>query len=105
MALKKIKDDLIELYKELGKLRSATPVDAPEYEKIKKKYRNASDLAEKAAEKAIDESDDDYVSFSTEMTNAINLIKEAKADIKKVAKAIEVTAKVIDIAGKIVARV
>ena len=105
MSQKKIKDDLDELCKELGKLRIATPIEHPSYKIIEEMYRKASDLAEEATEKAIDEADDDYISFSNEMTNAINLLKEAQEDIKKVANAIQKVAKLIDIAGKIIEKI
>lgn len=104
MAEKYIDDDLSEFALQLGKLRDATPIDDPEYEKIKKQHREASDLAMKAVEKAIDDADKDYIEFSKAIAEAIQTLNDAQAKIQKFIKAIELSAKIISIAGKIVAK-
>ena len=99
-----IDNDLADLAQQLSALRIATPVESPDYSSVEKRYREASDLQEKAIGKAIDAADKNYRDFSQGMKVAIKAIKEAQKKIEKVAKAIELTAKVIDIAGKVVAK-
>ena len=105
MAEKYIDGDLNELVSHLGKLRDATPVDDPNYEKITRQYREASDMALKAVERAIDDADKDYVEFSQAITEAIQALKDAQDKIEKVSKTIKIAAKVISVAGKIMAKV
>ena len=104
MAEKYIDGDLNELVSHLGKLRDATPVDDPNYGELTKQYRESSDMALKAVEKAIDEADNDYVEFSQAISEAIQALKDAQSKIEKVSKAIKIAAKVISVAGKIMAK-
>lgn len=104
MALKKIGTELKPLYEALGDLRSATPVDHPEYNSIKRLHRDASDMAEEAVENAIDDADANYAVFSDEIKNAIAMIEEAKSDIEKVVKAIAITTRVINEASKLITK-
>ena len=104
MTEKYIDDDLSEFALQLGKLRDTTPINDPEYETIKTQHRAASDLAIKAVEKAIDDADKDYIEFSKAISEAIQTLKDAQAKIQKVIKAIEIAARVISIAGKIVVK-
>lgn len=97
-----IDKDLAALVQQLSTLRIATPVEHPDYGALEARYRQASDLQEKAINKAIDDTDNDYICFSKEMKYAINDIKKAQKKIEKVAKAIVRAAKVLDLAGKIV---
>lgn len=99
-----IAKDLAALVQELSVLRIATPVNNPDYVSIEKRFREASDLQEKAVGKAIDAADKDYQDFSKGMKVAISTVKEAQQKIEKVAEAIELAAKVIAIAGKVVAK-
>ena len=99
-----IDNDLADLVKQLSALRIATPVENADYSSVERRYREASDLQEKAVGKAIDAADKDYKDFRQGMKVAIMAIKEARKKIEKVATAIELTAKVIDIAGKVVAK-
>jgi esterase/lipase len=96
--------DLADLVQQLSALRIATPIENPDYGAVVKRYREASDLREKAVGKAIDEADKDYQEFSKGMQAAIKAIKEAQKKIDKVAEAVELAAKVIDLIGKVVAK-
>lgn len=99
-----IDNNLADLVKQLSALRIATPVENPDYGSVENRYKEASDLQEKAVGKAIDAADEDYQDFIKRMKVAIKAIKEAQKKIEKVAKAIELAAKVLDIAGKVVAK-
>lgn len=99
-----IDNDIAALVEELSALRIATPVKNPDYDAIEKRYQEASDLQEKDLSKAIDAADQDYLDFSREMKAAIKAIKDAQGKIEKVAEAVAMAAKVIDIAGKVVAK-
>jgi len=104
MAFKKIDADLNALYQSLGDLRSATPVNHSEYDSIKRLHRDASDMAEGAVGKSIDDADANYAIFSDEMKNALAMIEEAKSDIEKIVKVISIATKVINEAGKLIAK-
>jgi hypothetical protein len=104
MAKVSIANGLQMLVEGLGALRTATPVTASEYPKIVKRYTEASDRLEQANKVAIDAADSDYVEFAAEMKKAIAALDEAKAQMAKISKAIEIAGKVVDIAGKIVTK-
>jgi len=102
MTSKKIGDDILRLYKELGNLRTATSPDHPEYENIRDKHRRASDMAEQAVGIAVDEGNADYEKFSDQIAIAVDLMKKEKDNIKKLAEAISIAAEAIAAAGRII---
>jgi hypothetical protein len=104
MPVASIDNDLAGLVQQLSALRSATPVDNPDYASVEMRYREASDLLERAIGKAIDAADKDYLDFTRAMTDAVAAIRDAQEKMTKVVKAIELAAKVITIAGKVVAK-
>jgi len=100
-----LEDNLQLLVNELSNLRTATPNTHPDYSEIENRYREASNLLESSLDKAIDDADSDYLVFSERIKEAIDAIGEAKKKIDKISKAIAITAQVIDIAGKIIAKI
>jgi len=104
MATATVDNQLEKLVERLGKLRTATPVTDPDYPKIVDQYKTASDALAKAIDKAIDDSDTDYVSFSKSASDAIQAINDALSDINKLADSIKKVAELIDIIGKVVVK-
>ncbi|PKN53071.1 MAG: hypothetical protein CVU55_03785 [Deltaproteobacteria bacterium HGW-Deltaproteobacteria-13] len=98
-----IDNQLAKLVAKLSALRIKTPISHPDYKKISKLYIKASDDQTKAIDKSIDESDKDYKAFSDGMEKAIKAVSDALKDIDKITDAIKIVAKVIDLAGKIIA--
>jgi esterase/lipase len=98
-----IDDKLAKLVAKLSTLRIATPLSNPNYKKITKLYIKASDDQTKAINKAIDAADKNYKEFSAGMELAIKAVNDAIKDIEKIAEAIKIVAKVVDIGGKIIA--
>ncbi len=96
--------DLESLVRQLGALRDAMKIDDPGYDSIKVRYREASDLLEKAIEKEIDDADDEYKEFARGLKEAVKAIKTAQQNTSKLAEAVKLTAKIIDVAGRVVTR-
>lgn len=105
MAIAQFENDLQSLVDGLSGLRTATPNSDPDYPAIERYYRAASDLLESSIDKAIDEADEDYLAFAEQLTKAMVVIDKAKKKIDKISKAIAIVAQVVDVAGKIVAKV
>jgi len=105
MSKVQIDSELALLVAKLSELRIATPINNRNYKKITKQYREASERQTAAIDKAIDDSDQNYLEFSKEIKTAIESLNAALESIKKVANAIEQVAKVLDILGKIFAAV
>ena len=104
MATVTVDKELDVLVEQLGRLRDGTPVDDPGYEDVRTLYRQASDLLEQAIEKGIDAADQDYQEFSRGVKTAILAIDEALKKIRKLASIIALVAQVLDITGKVVAK-
>jgi len=96
-----IDSQLVKLVNSLGELRIALLVSDPNYDTIEKQYRDASDRLSEAIGKEIDSADQDYQDFSEGVTAAIVALKEARKKLEKVAKAVKLAAKALDIAGKV----
>ena len=99
-----INGQLESLVASLSALRIATPVDDPNYETIKNQYQEASDRLSEAIGKSIDDADEDYKAFAAGIESAIAAIKEATEKLEKVAKAVKLAAQILDVVGKVVAK-
>ncbi|HLO25598.1 MAG TPA: hypothetical protein VK187_05750 [Geobacteraceae bacterium] len=99
-----VDSQLERLVESLGALRTATSVDDPNYEAIKKQYREASDRLSTAIGKSIDEADKDYKAFADGVGDAVAAVKEATKKIEKAAKTVKLVAQVLDVVGKVVAK-
>lgn len=98
-----VDSQLERLVESLGAFRTATSVDDPNYETVRKQYQEASDRLSEAIGKSIDEADKDYKAFADGVRDAIAAVKEATKKIEKSAKAVKLVAQVLDVAGKVVA--
>lgn len=99
-----VDSQLESLVESLGALRTATSVDDPNYETIKKQYREASDCLSTAIGKEIDEADKDYKAFADGVRDVVAAVKEATNKIEKAAKTVKLVAQVLDVVGKVVAK-
>lgn len=105
MATVHITDDLQQFVDKLSALKDATPVLDPDYPALKKCYTEASDLLESSQEKEIDDAGNDYQEFCTQLKEAMATFDAAEKKIAKISKVVKIAAQVVDIAGKIVAKV
>lgn len=105
MANVSINNDLQTLVDRLSALKTATPRNDPNYPAIKASYTAASNLLESSLDIAIDKEGGDYVEFASKMKEAMVAFDEAEKKIAKISKVIKITAQVIDIVGKIAAKV
>jgi predicted nucleic acid-binding Zn-ribbon protein len=105
MAIVQMSGKWQQFVEELSALKDATPVTDPSYEDLKKKYTAASDLLESLQEKEIDEAGAEYKEFSAKIKEALEIFEEAEKKIAKISKVVKIAAQVIDIAGKIAAKV
>jgi predicted nuclease with TOPRIM domain len=101
----KISGELQQFVEKLSALKDATSVTDPSYEDLKKKYTEASDLLENLQAKEIDEAGSEYKEFSAKIKEAFVIFDKAEKKIEKISKVVKIAAQVIDIAGKIVAKV
>jgi len=100
-----ITGDLRLFVKRLGDLINETPLDAPDYSALDECYTDALDLLERTQEQAIDDADAGYLEFSKGMKEAMAIFDEAEKDIARISKAINVAAKVVKVAGKVIGKV
>jgi predicted nuclease with TOPRIM domain len=100
-----ISGELQQFVNKLSALKDETPVTDPSYEDLKKKYTEASDLLERLQAKEIDEAGSEYKEFSAKIKEAFAIFDKAEKKIAKISKVVEIAAQVIDIAGKIAAKV
>lgn len=105
MASVQISGELQQFVEKLSALKDATSVTDPSYEDLKKKYTEASDLLENLQAKEIDEAGSEYKEFSAKIKEAFVIFDKAEKKIEKISKVVKIAAQVIDIAGKIVAKV
>ncbi|HXE95949.1 MAG TPA: hypothetical protein VN642_06070, partial [Dongiaceae bacterium] len=77
MATAQLENDLQSLVDGLSELRTATPNSDPDYPAIESYYLAASDLLESTIDKAIDEADEDYLTFTDQLTKAMVVIDKA----------------------------
>ena len=100
MATVQITEDLLQFVQRLSSLKDATSVTDPEYQALKEKYTEASDLLERVQEREIDEACQEYRDFSVKIKEAMVIFDEAEKKIAKISKVIKIASQVIDIAGK-----
>lgn len=105
MATVQITGDLKQFVEKLSALKDATPVTDPDYEDLNKRYTKASDLLESLQEKEIDDAGSEYTEFSAKIREAMVIFDEAEKKIAKISQVVNIAAKVIEIAGKIAAKV
>lgn len=105
MATVQITDDLQLLLEKLSALKDATPTTDPDYKDLNAKYTAASDLLASLQDKAIDDACCEYKEFSVKIKEAMVIFDEAEKKIAKISKVVKIAAQVIDVAGKVVAKV
>ncbi len=105
MASVQMSGELQQFVEKLSALKDATPVTDPSYGDLKKKYTAASDLLESMQDKEIDEAGSEYKEFSAKIKEALVIFEKAERKIAKISKVVKIAAQVIDIAGKIAAKV
>jgi hypothetical protein len=105
MANVQINRDLQLFVKRLSTLKDATPVSDPDYQALKVSYTAASDLLESSQEKAIDDAGIEYIEFSKKIKEAMIIFDEVEKKIARISKVVKISAQVIDIAGKVIAKV
>jgi|SRR6185369_9812902 len=105
MANVQINSDLQLFVKRLSELKDATPVRDPDYQSLKDMYTAASDLLENLQEKAIDDAGYEYIEFAKNIKEAMGIFDEAEKKIARISKVVKIAAQVIDIAGKIAAKI
>jgi len=105
MANVQINGDLQLFVERLSALKDATSVNDPNYQALKDSYTAASDLLESSQEKAIDDAGIEYIEFSKKIKEAMLIFDEAEKKIARLSKVVKIAAQVIDIAGKVIAKV
>lgn len=104
MAKVQISSDLQQFVERLSALKDATSVTDPDYQALKDRYTAASDMLELSQEKEIDNAGSEYQEFSAKIKEAMVIFDEAEKKIAKISKVVKIAAQVVDIAGKIVAK-
>lgn len=105
MAEVQITDELQSFVKKMSALIDATPRNDPNYAALKGRYSEASDLLESSQEQAIDDARPGYLEFSKSMGEAMVIFAEAEKDIARIAKAVKIASKVVDVAGKVIGKI
>lgn len=105
MATVQISGDLQQFVERLSFLKDAAPVTDPDYQALKDSYTAASDLLELSQEKAIDDAGSEYKEFSAKIKEAMVIFDKAEKKIAKISKVVKIAAQVIEIAGKVIAKV
>jgi len=100
-----ITGDLQQFVEKMSALKNATPVSDPDYKGLKEIYTAASDLLASVQEKAIDDAGSEYQEFSVKIKEAMVIFDESEKKIAKISKVVKIAAQVIDVAGKVVAKV
>lgn len=105
MSTVQITDVLQQFVEKLSALKDATPVTDPDYQDLKDRYIAASDLLASLQDKAIDDAGSEYQEFSVKIKEAMVVFDEAEKKIAKTSKVVKIAAQVIDVAGKIIAKI
>lgn len=97
--------DLQAFVERLSALKDATPVSHPDYQALKDIYTDAADVLERCQEKAIDDAGAEYLDFSRKIKEAMVIFDEAEKKIAQISKVVKITAQVVDVAGKVIAKI